>query len=308
MFLYELALELGVRSTELIERAHTLGISVDPTAKLTAEQVEQLRSAYGKGRAQLAQSPVLDPSAGSGAGGGPMGVPAVAALVLAGLVVALVLGYMVTNSGSDTVNLSAEDAAAAADDETTPTTAPCDETSAGIGIGAIGQDPAATTSAPAAPADAGSSVPAATTLPPCDVVGGLSGDEIAGPSTSFTGDPLDLPRDKQEFCRAALSMTEFEMRINEAANLEALGPIRDVILEGRDTWKSDLVVLEATAPPRLDNPVERYGIVYTTLFDSVVPGADDYSLAVAFVQASRTDLAYYTNQIATAIIENCDKR
>ena len=50
MLLYELALELGVRSTALMDRAHALGINVSSTDPLTPEQVARLREAYGKAR------------------------------------------------------------------------------------------------------------------------------------------------------------------------------------------------------------------------------------------------------------------
>lgn len=57
MFLYELALELGVRSTSLLDRAHALGMNIDTTAQLTPQQVEQLREVYGKGRSQAVTPP-----------------------------------------------------------------------------------------------------------------------------------------------------------------------------------------------------------------------------------------------------------
>ncbi len=42
LFLYELALHIGVRSTDLVQRAHELGMSVEPGTYLTSEQVDRL--------------------------------------------------------------------------------------------------------------------------------------------------------------------------------------------------------------------------------------------------------------------------
>lgn len=314
MFLYELALELGVRSTALLDRAHALGMQVDTTAQLTPDQIEQLRSAYGKGRAQQAheasvQQARAELEGADQAGGGSMNLAAIAALVAAGLVVVLMVGYMLTNSDNDTTTVGAGDTTDAEGGSST-TTEPCDSGS-GIGVGAIGQDPGTTAGGAEttiAQATGATTAPADDALPPCDVVGGLSGDEIAAASTTFDGDPLDLPRDKREFCRAALSIIEFETKMYEVSNPEALGPVREVMLGGRDKFKADLAAMQAAAPPRIDGPLGRYAISYTTLMDSVTPTTDDYSLAVAFAQASRADLAYYATQINAAVTENCDKR
>lgn len=43
MFLYELALQLGARSTDLVERARSMGMDVGPSSFLTPEQVSALR-------------------------------------------------------------------------------------------------------------------------------------------------------------------------------------------------------------------------------------------------------------------------
>lgn len=295
MFLYELALELDVRSTALLDRAHAMGMNVDTTAELTPEQVEQLRAAYGRGRGRTRPDHTEAHAAlesAAGAGGNPMGTGGVVALVAAALVVVVLVGYMVTNS-DDSATVSAGNTTSTTDGPTT-TTEPCDSNS-GIGLGAIGQDPDA-------------SEPADGALPPCDVVGGLSGEEIASASTTFAGDPLDLPRDKRRFCVAALSMFEFELKLFEASDTDAIGPIRDVMLSGRDKFKADLASMRETAPPRIDSALGSYAIVYTNLLDAVTPTVDDHSLAAAFLQAARTDLVYYANQINRAVNDNCDKR
>lgn len=45
MFLYELALQLGVRSTDLVDRARDLGLDVGPSSFLGPEQVQRLTAA-----------------------------------------------------------------------------------------------------------------------------------------------------------------------------------------------------------------------------------------------------------------------
>lgn len=295
MLLYELALELGVRSTALLDRAHALGMAVTATDPLSPEQVARLREAYGKGR-PAPQAEVAVPAEAVISGGRSLGIPALLALVGAGLVVVLLLAYMVTNSGGDDgTTLAAVDGAEA---ESTTTTEPCDPAS-GIGVGAIGQGPGTTA--------AGGGAGDGATLPPCAIAGGLSGDALET-TTTVAGDPIDVPRDTREFCKAAIAAMEFDTRLYEAANPESLGPIRQVIIDGRDKWRVDATVMAANAPPRLDVAMDRYVRVYSNLVDSVTPEGDDYDLAVHIVTTFRTDLDYYAAQINEAINANCDKR
>lgn len=294
MLLYELALELGVRSTALLDRAHALGMDVTATAPLTPEQVARLREAYGKGR-PVPQAEVAAPAEAVIGGGRSLGTPALLALVGAGLVVVLLVAYMVTNSGGDDgTTVAAVDGTEA---ESTTTTEPCDPAS-GIGVGAIGQGSATTAAGGGEGGEA---------LPPCDIAGGLSGDTLET-STTVAGDPIDVPRNAREFCKAAIAAMEFDTRLYEAANPDSLGPIRQVILDGRDKWRVDATVMAANAPPRLDVAMDRYVRVYSNLVDSVTPEGDDYDLAVHIVNTFRTDLTYYAVQINEAINANCDKR
>ena len=293
MLLYELALELGVRSTALLDRAHALGIYVDQTSVLTPAQVEELRSAYGKGRGTASVHgaepiPALDIDSSK-----PMGTGAIVALVGAGLVVVLLVAYMFANSGDDGGSTVAAGGTTVA--TPAPTTEPCDPSS-GIGVGAIGAGDGAEA------ADEGSG------LPPCSVAGGLVDDGTTATTELDTRDPIDIPRDTREFCKAAIAATEFDTKLFEAANPESLGPIKDVIIAGRDKWRADATIMSVHAPPRLDVPIDRYIRVYSNLVDSVQPGDDDYELAVHIVNVFRTDLNYYAIQIGEAVTENCDKR
>jgi hypothetical protein len=294
VLLYELALELGVRSTALLDRAQALGMDVTATAPLTAEQVAELRAAYGKQRPTPAVAetvaPVVDPAARSFSTG------SVLALVGAGLVVVLLIAYMVTNSGDDGGSTVAANEIAA-EDSTTTTTEPCDANS-GIGAGAIGQ------SSTSAATDGGAG---GSALPPCSVAGGLSDDALETTTTADV-DPIDLPRDKREFCRGALAAMEFDTKLMEAAQAETIGPLRDVIIQGRDKWKADATIMTINAPPRLDMAMDRYTRVYINLVDSVTPEIDDLALAEHIINTFRTDLNYYAAQINESINTHCDKR
>ena len=295
MMLYELALELGVRSTVLLDRAQAMGMDVSATGPLTAEQVQELRSAYGVTKPH--PQPALDPTQTITENRfGNLGTGPLLALVGAGLVVVILIAYMITSSGSD--DGGGGDVAAGGGSDTveavSTTTEPCDPSS-GIGVGAIGQAPGST------------AAPAGDALPPCSVAGGLSDDAIDGTTTTVAGDPIDVPRDKDEFCKAALSAMDFDTKMMEAATAETIGPLRDTILQGRDRWRSDATIMVATGPPRLDVAMDRYVRVYSNLVDSVTPEVDDYTLAVHIITTFRTDLNYYAAQIGDAINTNCDK-
>ena len=100
MMLYELALELGVRSTVLLDRAQAMGMDVSATGPLTAEQVQELRSAYGVTKPH--PQPALDPTQTITENRfGNLGTGPLLALVGAGLVVVILIAYMITSSGSD---------------------------------------------------------------------------------------------------------------------------------------------------------------------------------------------------------------
>lgn len=74
MFLYELALQLGERSTDLAERARGIGVDgAGPTTFLTADQVAALRP---QGAVPLPPPPPPPPPPGAGAGGAAHPTPA----------------------------------------------------------------------------------------------------------------------------------------------------------------------------------------------------------------------------------------
>ncbi len=293
MLLYELALELNVRSTALLDRAQALGMDVDATTPLTPEQEAHLRRLYKPTRPDPPVPEIVAEAVESSMK--PRGPAAILALVGAGLVVVLLIAYMLTSSGDESPPPTVAASETTEPEGSTTTTEPCDPAS-GIGAGAIGQ-----TTVP----DGSSG--SATDLPPCAIAGGLTGDPLET-TTTEAADPIDVPRDKREFCKAALSAMEFDTRLIEASDVDSLGPIRDVILEGRDRWHSDVTAMADSAPPRLDVAMDRYIRVYSNLVDTVTPETDDYQLAVHIVTTLRTDLNYYAAQINEVVNAHCDKR
>lgn len=98
MFLYELAIALDVRSVEMTERAKALGLDgIGPTSDLTADQVAQLRAAYGHA-VDPGPSRGMPPMGGSGQQSGPMpptppkGARSGGGVALIGMVIVLTVG------------------------------------------------------------------------------------------------------------------------------------------------------------------------------------------------------------------------
>lgn len=113
MFLYELALHLGVRSTDLVAYARQLGMDVGPSSYLTPEQVQYLASAVAPPPAPP-PPPSPSPEGTDGAGpvppepgptqvppGGKRFSPGVAALVIAGPVARLLAAFVFFFVGED---------------------------------------------------------------------------------------------------------------------------------------------------------------------------------------------------------------
>lgn len=114
MFLYELAIELDVRSVDLAEQAVALGLGpLGPTADLTADQAASLRAASPQAAGSTGGDPSrrMPPMADAEGGEGPVrrGVPPddgssgryVRYAIIAVVVVAVLglFAYMATNGG-----------------------------------------------------------------------------------------------------------------------------------------------------------------------------------------------------------------
>ena len=289
MFLFELALELGERSPLVVARAHEMGMTeVSATSQLTPDQVQALRAAYGRvppppPPGYPAQGPVASP-AGPGSSGDskPFAMVALAVVLLA--VVGL-FGYMLTHQ--ETQSVAASDAEAGpGSDATTTTTVPC---RAGGAVGAVGASSLRSV-------DGGDG----DTKEDCGPSGGLTTT-----STTLPADPLDLPKDKDDFCTSSRSAIAFEQRMVDVVQPGEIGPIRDVILQGRDQWHTDVETMIASAPPRLSVSLELYRHVYTDLLDPVQPDTSDENLARLFLYARTTDLTHASYEVTDAMSTNC---
>ncbi|MEO6627383.1 MAG: hypothetical protein ABIP03_02305 [Aquihabitans sp.] len=302
MFLYELAIELDVRSPELMARATELGMTgILTTSHLTPEQVRELKASYGRG----GPPPPPPPPGVGGApthgapganGGGERNMVAMAALAVVLVVVVGLFAYMVTN-GSDEPTGTAQTVGTSA--KTTTTTEACQPGDGGTGIGAIGET--VDTSDPT------------SGLPSCDDVAGGLGSDVESTTSTLPGDPIDYPRDKRKFCIAARSSMLFEQAMVEAATsaqseAAALHGLRDVMLNGRNQWRADVVTMIATGPPRLDVSLELYRSTYSALLDGVRPDMADLDLARLFVLTRGADLRHAAVEIDEAMKTNCSTR
>lgn len=143
MNLFELAMELGVRSADMADAAPSLGFEgITPTSVLTPDQVQAFRARYAPAAAPMpgpsnaypgvqtaapsdwAAPPPLPtaPAGGSGGGGGGMG--RVLPIVAVGAVVVAVIGlfaFMAANGGTDEERM---DQIAAAEPQDTMDTGP----------------------------------------------------------------------------------------------------------------------------------------------------------------------------------------
>lgn len=299
MFLYELAIDLGIRSPDLVARAIELGLTgIGPSSHLSPEQVQLLRASYGKG-GPVAPPPLTmggpagGPAGSSGGPGGGLSPVAIAAIVVVALLVVGLFTFMLTHKSDNTTAVASD--SSVPDGGSTSTTEPCIEGASGVsGIGAVGES----TSGDRAD------------LPACgDVAGGLGSDGLVT-TTALPADPIDRPRAKRDFCKAARSAMAFEARMVEAAraadsDLTALHNLRDVMLVGRDQWRADVVVMIATGPPRLDISLELYRRTYSDLLNAITPRMSDLELARAFIATQGTDLRHAALEITDALVSSC---
>ena len=297
MLLYELALELGLRSTDVVARAQALGMTqVGPSSKLTPEEVARLREAitgvpqarpvapaggpaFGPSdRWQGATVPgapaagiPLGPDGSPDQGRNPVGTIVIGAVVL--LVVAL-FAYMAMNT----------------DDTKKPRSVATGD-QAGTGKGTVPDDPCAAQTS--------------TTDPVCnDVDGGIVGAPVTSSTTLPPGyvPGVDTPKDKGKFCQGARGALDLEQKMIMAASPQEF---RDVIVAGKAQWLIDAQSMLQGAPPRIEVQLDLYTTVYGDLMAAVTPGLDEEGLYRAFIQARGTDLSNAAVAINGAYAENC---
>ena len=293
MLTYELALELGIRSPELVERAKEIGIvGIGPSTNLNGEQIARLRQEITGMTAP--PPPPVAPLGGPGGFGAGRGYPpppgaggasgpkhdeplSTTSKAVIGGVVALVVAlfaYMVVNTGDEPTQQ------AGGPDATTAVTAPRVDPCA----------PNASTS---------------TSNPVCaDVEGGLVGAPVTSSTTLPDGYVLgvDNPRDKRKFCKGARSVFALEQKLAQA---QTANEFRDAIVTGKAKWLVDAHLMEEGAPPRLDNPLQLYMKVYGDLMVAITPTTDEVALAQAFIRARSSDIASAAVEVTGAYLDNC---
>jgi hypothetical protein len=297
VLLYELALELGLRSTDVVARAQALGMAqVGPSSKLTPEEVARLREAItgvpqgrplpppggpALGPTDRWQGTTIPGARAAGGPPGPDGAPdetrspvATAVIAVVVLLVVALFGYMATHTGD---GKKAQSVAAGDQD--------------GTGASTIPDDPCAAKTS--------------TTDPVCaDVDGGIVGAPVTSSTTLPPGyvPGVDTPKDKGKFCKGARGALDLEQKMIMAPSAQEF---RDVIVAGKAQWLIDAQSMLQGAPPRIEVQLDLYTTVYGDLMAAVTPGLDEEGLYRAFIQARGTDLSNAAVAINGAYAENC---
>ena len=231
MFVYELALELGKTSGEVVALASALGIDgLSPTSALSPAQVAELRRAIGPEASSIPAAPPLAPTASASVGatgGGSQAAGRGTRVLLAGVIV-VVLGFFafvaLGSGGSSSADEGASTGAAGGEVGSTDPTAP-DEVD-----------------------DTESARPDARTEPDDETSTPVASEESDGPIA------LDAPR----YCPAANAFTEIVDQLQMAGSYEVSKEIVDArggeLLDALDDMRAGL----GASGPMLDPVIEWY--------------------------------------------------
>lgn len=270
MFLFELAMELGVRSADMADAAPQLGlVGISPTTELTPEQAEVLRAKFTKGRPLGApanglapDSPPLsapvapgegDPSRGGSRSGAVVGI---AVAVIASLAL---FGFMAVNSGPDKEREAQLEREAAIQDAKD---AKAYEAGGTVGGSAAGE-------------------PAPTAAP-------------------------NVPTDIGRFCRAGLALHDHSTDLSAKINADDYEGTKATMIAGLDRWKANVAEMRATLPSEAAEKgriyEEFYGNFYLTWINSA--SIDDLRPKVLAMDTTVSSAAWHDLQ--TMIFENCE--
>ncbi|HEX2577718.1 MAG TPA: hypothetical protein VHK88_15300 [Aquihabitans sp.] len=332
MHLYELALELGVRSADLSSRAVELGLGeVGPASALTAEQVAALRAdvapppvaAAATAPATAAQAVGwAAPHATPAGGEGGRRTQWVAAAVLAPLVITLFV-FMATNTGTEERPDRPADEAAAG--EVPPAGTGADEAATTLpeiagGIGDLparggsapeGRGPAADPGTPGecqvAPAPALVGRPIVedcgdVEAPPASSPGAPSRDPRGGPMPAL---PAHVPLDLPDFCRAAVRAFRFEQALAEAGAGDGGSAMGTVIVAGRADWRTAVDEMWAAGPLRLLPDLEHYRDRYATVLDRIGEATPEEEIQRSFDELFDDRLVLAAGRINEAARDSC---
>lgn len=325
MFLYELALETGERSPDLVARAHRLGLTgVGPGTLLDPAQVSLLR---GNGAAVPPPPPPSRHQAGPWAA--PPGVPVpalvggaaapvaeagspaeseddssrrsqwIAVGIMAPFLVVL-FAFMFANSEPDRPEQRASTEAATSSVPTwdqPPIAGGLSGTNEGSGRSPKDPSPKPTSPAPAPPTtncgrgpDQAQGVAGRGATVGCDEAAETvpAAPAPAGSGGAVPGLPPSRTVDRYDFCRSVVAVNNFEAEVSDAVAGARPGEAATLVLDGRGQWRADLDAMIASGPEDLQVTITYYRDTLGRAFDSITAASSNQYVA-ATVAAEVSD-------------------
>ncbi|MBX3314752.1 MAG: translation initiation factor IF-2 N-terminal domain-containing protein [Actinobacteria bacterium] len=300
MFLYELALHMGVRSTDLVARARELGMDVEQSSVLDQAQVAHLWSSFQQAPNPPQPLPAqptppdvpqfVAPAAWSPTPGAPGAAPATpphawgasgepaaeadpdrdrtrpAVVVAAVAALVLLAGVLVFLSGGS-------------DDD------------------GFRADASATDEAGATPRSTTTSVPtteAKATVPTEPVDPDMSVEKLTA-----------MVRDRHRFCSGARGIFEMEHALSQPFYEGDLEGVASAIRANRDSWETAVEDLEAGTSSVLQNDVATYAASYRTLFAGIFEAEVGSAPSLAEFERTRASVALSAGRINAAMFDLC---
>lgn len=285
MFLYELALQMGIRSADLVAHARSLGMDVEQGSYLDQAQVAHLWSAFQQqtppevpqflpptppppppgaqgltpGTPPHAWGAPADPSASADAGGDETRPVVVAAAIVALVVLAGVLVFLSGGSDEQPAKLAASGTSAAepAPRSTTTITIPPDEP---------------------------------MTDPPVDA----SVDEL-----------IAMVRDRHRFCSGARGIFEMEDALYQPFVDGDLDAVASAVRANRESWDTAVEDLELGTSGLLQNDVTVYTSAYRMLFEGAFEAEVGAAPSLGEFERTRATVALSAGRINAAMFELC---
>lgn len=329
MLLYELAIALDRRSTELADAAAGLGLGdLQPGSELDAQQVAALRSHFSGGVAPAPPSalgpppptppaPTSDPSPGAPLAFGPPPEPP------GHVGPAFAYPDSPIAQGADGPGRPAAAAFAPPPPDPGPTSSEVAPASSGSGFGtgqkvligavvagvlalfafmAVNTGPDERREQALAAKDAELDADRSATTLRTTTTTAPPAATTAPPPTPSAYDVVDVDR----FCAGGLGIATLELRLAAALGDQDFAELSSIVRDRRNAWNDDVASVLAGAPPILVDDVERYRDGYVAFFDAV---AGSSSLDQAYAKVDRMQLLKAGNagqEVSTQIANECE--
>lgn len=282
MFLYELAIELDLRSAELVDAAASLGYDgLTSASSLDAAQVAALRRRFAPQLPPPPPPPMGAPGGGAGAFAAPgLALPPAPPTVAPSLAGAPLGGFAPPPPPPPASGAPHVSPSGAGDGVTSG-----QKVAIGVVVAIVvglfgfmvvnsGPDEARERELAAAERAAEPSRPLELTGPPPP-----ANPSAAEPTTSFAQD-LTAPVDIPTFCEGAAIVGPFEVRLWAASYDRDLAEMQELVRDRQAEWSGGLDLVSVGGPPSLVDEVERYEAGYLVWFDAIArTGSYDEMLA-----------------------------